>query len=78
VSSTALDDAVDEVVGELATKSPLVLRVGKRSFYATEDQALEPALGRLQAELSLLTQSKDAAEGVSAFLQKRPPRWTGR
>lgn len=78
VLSTALDDAVDEVVGELAAKSPLVLRVGKRSFYATEDQALEPALARLQAELSLLTQSKDAAEGVSAFFQKRPPRWTGR
>jgi enoyl-CoA hydratase len=78
VPAAALDDAVDELVGELSGKSPLVLRVGKRSFYATEDLALEPALARLQAELSLLSQSKDAAEGVAAFFQKRPPRWTGR
>jgi len=78
VPAAALDEAVDDLVGQLAAKSPLVLRVGKRAFYATEDVALEPALAQLQAELSLLTQSKDAAEGVAAFFRKRPPRWTGR
>ena len=73
-----LDDTVDEVVAELAGKSPLVLRLGKQSWYAMADVALEPALAHLQAQLSLLAQSKDAVEGVTAFLQKRPPEWTGR
>jgi enoyl-CoA hydratase len=78
VPAAALDETVDELVGQLASKSPLVLRVGKRAYYGTEDLALEPALMELQAELSLLSQSKDAVEGISAFFQKRPPRWTGR
>ena len=73
-----LDTAVDEVTSSLAAKSPLVLRMGKAAYYGTEDVALAPALEHLQAQLSLLTQSKDAVEGITAFFQKRPPQWTGR
>jgi 1,4-dihydroxy-2-naphthoyl-CoA synthase len=32
----------------------------------------------MQAQLSLLNTSEDASEGISAFLQKRTPEWTGR
>lgn len=78
VPSGALDAAVAEVAAGLAAKSPLVLRLGKAAYYATEDVALAPALEHLQAQLSLLTQSKDAVEGITAFFQKRPPEWTGR
>jgi enoyl-CoA hydratase/carnithine racemase len=78
VPAAELDAAVDALAAELAMKSPLVLRLGKAAWYATEDVALEPALAHLQAQLSLLTQSKDAVEGVTAFFQKRPPEWTGR
>ena len=78
VPTAQLDAAVDELAGEIAGKSPLVLRMGKAAYYATEDVALAPALGYLQAQLALLAQSRDAAEGVQAFFEKRPPRWTGR
>ena len=78
VPADGLDAAVAAYAAELAGRSPLVLRMGKAAFHGTEDLALAPALAALQAQLSLLTQSKDAAEGVTAFLQKRPPEWTGR
>jgi enoyl-CoA hydratase/carnithine racemase len=78
VPAAGLDAAVAELCAELAAKSPLVLRLGKAAWYGTEGVALAPALDALQAQLSLLTQSKDTAEGITAFLQKRPPEWTGR
>lgn len=78
VPAAALDETVAEVCAGLAAKSPLVLRVGKAAYYATEEVALAPALEALQAQLSLLTQSHDAVEGVTAFFQKRPPTFTGR
>jgi enoyl-CoA hydratase len=78
VPAAGLDAAVAEVAAGLAAKSPLVLRMGKAAWYETEDLALGPALAALQAQLSLLTQSKDAVEGIMAFHQKRPPEWTGR
>ncbi len=78
VPAASLDAAVAEVTASLAAKSPLVLRMGKAAWYGTEDLALAPALEALQAQLSLLTQSKDAVEGIMAFHQKRPPEWTGR
>ncbi len=78
VPAADLDGAVAELAAGLAAKSPLILRVGKQAFYAVEDLALEPALAYLQTQLSLLSQTKDAVEGVTAFLQKRPPEWTGR
>lgn len=78
VPAGRLDAEVAELTASLAAKSPLVLRMGKAAWYGTEDVALAPALETLQAQLSLLTQSKDAVEGVTAFLQKRPPTWTGR
>ncbi|HVF06692.1 MAG TPA: enoyl-CoA hydratase-related protein [Frankiaceae bacterium] len=78
VPAVELDAAVAALTSDLAGKSPLVLRLGKQAFYGTEDVALAPALEHLQAQLSLLTQSKDAVEGITAFFQKRPPEWTGR
>jgi len=78
VPAAALDDAVAEVCAGIASKSPLVLRRGKAAYYAAEEVALARALESLQAELSLLAQSHDAAEGVAAFFQKRPPTFTGR
>jgi enoyl-CoA hydratase/carnithine racemase len=78
VPAAGLDAAVAEVAAGLAAKSPLTLRLGKAAYYGTEDVALAPALEQLQAQLSLLSQSKDAVEGITAFFQKRPPEWTGR
>ena len=72
------DGAFSAYAAELAGKAPLAVRLGKASFAAALETSLAPALEALQAQLSLLTTTEDAAEGVRAFFEKRPPEWTGR
>jgi enoyl-CoA hydratase/carnithine racemase len=72
-----LDAAVDGLAKTLAGKSPAVMKLGRDAFYTVLDEAAEPALAYLHAMLSLHTQIDDAREGIAAFAEKRPPRWTG-
>lgn len=73
-----LDAAVGELVDELASKSPLILGLGKQSLARAQDMSLEDALAYMQSMLTVNLESEDVAEGVSAFLQKRAPQWKGR
>ena len=73
-----LDAAVAEVASVLASKSPAVMKLGRDAFYAVLDQDAEHALRLLQAGLTLITQTDDAAEGILAFQEKRSPEWSGR
>ncbi|HUO49170.1 MAG TPA: enoyl-CoA hydratase-related protein [Acidimicrobiales bacterium] len=73
-----LDGAVDELAATLAAKSPAVMKLGRESFYAVWDMPAGDALALLHAMLTLTTQTEDAAEGMTAFLEKRPPSWRGR
>lgn len=78
VAAESLDEVVDETVANLAGKSPAVLGLGRDAFYAVEDMALDAALDHLQSGLTLVSMTEDAAEGVAAFAEKRPPEWRGR
>lgn len=78
VPAADLDREVDELVSALAAKPPVAVRMGKAAYHAAQEMTLGPALAAMQAQLSLLTQTADAAEGVAAFFEKRSPRWTGR
>jgi enoyl-CoA hydratase/carnithine racemase len=73
-----LDRAVDETVDALLALSPATLALGRDSFFAMSDAALDASLDRLQGGLTELMMSEDAAEGVAAFVDKRNPNWTGR
>lgn len=73
-----LDAEVDELVATLAAKAPVAVRLGKQSWITATDAPLEPGLEALQAQLALITTTKDAAEGVAAFFEKRAPVWQGR
>lgn len=78
VPKAELDAAVDELAGELASRSPVVMRLGRQSFYDTWDQAAATALPHLHAMLTLTNETDDAKEGIAAFREKRDPRWSGR
>jgi enoyl-CoA hydratase/carnithine racemase len=79
--SRVVDDLpgeTDALVTALAAKPPVAVRLGKKAFFAAMDSSLEAGLEAMQAQLSLLNTTQDAAEGVGAFLEKRKPEWKGR
>lgn len=78
VSADRLDETVEAVLSEINSKSPLVLRLGKDSFYRARDMSFDDALAYLENQLTIGLSSEDALEGVAAFIQKRAPEWKGR
>jgi enoyl-CoA hydratase/carnithine racemase len=73
-----LDATVDALAAELASKSPIVMRWGRDSFYRALEMDADAALSYLQGMLTVTSQTEDAAEGVAAFAEKRAPQWKGR
>ncbi len=78
VEPAGLDAAVDALAAKLAGKSQAILKLGKRAFLAAEDLPLAQAIELLAANLSINVLAEDAAEGVTAFLEKRKPNWKDR
>jgi enoyl-CoA hydratase/carnithine racemase len=78
VPPAELDSAVSELTRALAGKSPITLRLGLKALADSEELDLEKALPLLRERLGECLATDDAREGLTAFLQKRAPVWTGR
>ena len=78
VAADEFDAAVDEWATKLASKSPLLMRIGHDAMYRQQDMALDDALEFLRSQLSLTFTTEDIQEGVRAFFEKRDPEWKGR
>jgi len=78
VPAEEFDAAVAEWAGKLASKSPVLMRLGHDAMYRQHDMALEDALDFLRSQLSLTFTTEDIQEGVTAFFEKREPEWKGR
>ena len=78
VPRAELDGATFALAQTLCGKSQATLALGRRAFYTAEDLPLAQALEYLAAQLSLNVTLEDAAEGVTAFLEKRKPQWRDR
>ena len=72
------DAAVAEWAAKLASKSPVLMRLGHDAMYRQQDMALDDALEYLRSQLSLTFTTEDIVEGVTAFFEKRDPEWKGR
>jgi enoyl-CoA hydratase/carnithine racemase len=72
------DAAVAECAARLASKSPILMRLGKDAMRRQDDLDYEAALDYLQGQLTIAFATLDAREGLRAFMEKRDPVWTGR
>jgi len=72
-----LTQVVDKYASVIASKSPLVLKMGKAAFYNQVHMPLEQAYDYARGVMVENMMTADAAEGIGAFLDKRHPIWTG-
>ena len=72
-----LEATTDELAAGLSRAPSGVMALGRDSFYRAVDATAADALSHLQAMLSLGSSLDDAAEGTTAFLEKRQPNWSG-
>ena len=78
VPAAEFDAAVADWATKLASKSPVLMRLGHDAMYRQQDMALDDALEFLRCQLSLTFSTEDIVEGVTAFFEKRDPEWRGR
>lgn len=78
VPAGEFDAAVAEWATKLASKSSVIMRLGKEAMRRQLDMPLDDALDYLRAQLTLASSTEDIVEGVTAFFGKREPEWKGR
>jgi enoyl-CoA hydratase/carnithine racemase len=75
VPAEDLDREVDRLASRILSKPSAAITDGKASFYEQLDLSLEEAYGLTAGIMSELAGGDDSKEGISAFLEKRSPRW---
>jgi enoyl-CoA hydratase len=78
VPAEEFDAAVTEWATTLASKSPLIMRLGKDAMFRQLDMDFSDALDYLRSQLTIAMSTEDIVEGVTAFFEKREPQWKGR
>lgn len=77
VAPENFDDTINQILESLSAKSPIGMKIGKSAFYAMQDMGFEEALDFLSGKLSEVAATRDAVEGITAFIEKRNPVFTG-
>jgi enoyl-CoA hydratase/carnithine racemase len=78
VPADQFEEAVGDWATRLASKSPLLMKLGHDAMYRQQDMAIDDGLEFLRSQLSLTFTTEDLREGVAAFFEKREPKWERR
>ena len=79
VAAEELESVVERTLSELRQLSPVALAHAKKAIYAWDAIHFDKGLARAEKiYLDELISTADAHEGIIAFLDKRPPKWTGK
>jgi len=73
----AATQRANELAIKIAKRAPLAIMQGKAIVKAAQDMPLTAHLAQERQAFSLLFSTADKAEGITAFLDKRKPNWTG-
>jgi len=78
VPALQLEGEARALAHKLASGPQLAIRAAKRSLFASHRQALERVLEDEVRTQMICFQSEDCAEGITAFFEKRPPKFQGK
>ena len=70
-----LNSEVFKIAKKIASKSNLTIKIGKQAFYKQLEMPLKKAYSYTSRMMTLNMMSMDAKEGISAFIEKRKPKW---
>jgi len=74
-SKSKLNNEVLKVAKTIASKSNLTIKIGKQAFYKQLEMPLRRAYSYTSQMMTTNMMAMDAREGISAFLEKRKPKW---
>ena len=74
-SKSKLDTEVLKIAKKISSKSNLTIKIGKQAFYKQLEMPLKNAYAYTSRMMTLNMMAQDAKEGISAFLEKRKPKW---
>jgi 3-hydroxypropionyl-coenzyme A dehydratase len=78
VAEAEFSEAVREWAEKLASKSPVLMKLGKDAIFRQQDMEFAAALDFLRSQLTIAFSTEDIQEGVRAFFEKREPEWKAR
>ena len=74
-SKSKLNIEVLKIAKKIASKSNLSIKIGKQAFYKQLEMPLKKAYSYTSKMMTINMMSMDAKEGISAFIEKRKPKW---
>ena len=74
-SKKKLDSEVLKIAKQIASKSNFTIKIGKQTFYKQLEMPLKKAYAYTSKMMTINMMAMDAKEGISAFLEKRKPKW---
>jgi enoyl-CoA hydratase/carnithine racemase len=78
VPEAELERQVRALAAQVASKSPLVLAIGKEAFYRQAEMDLASAYGYASDVMARNMMARDAGIGIDALLSRTRPEWCGR